>query len=174
MTDTLRTREELLQQLFQDGQLQDITAQKVRDFIISAMGVGAGESASGVTPNGGFSQINSEIGAGLVPIGGRRLQVAPGGGGLYKFEAQGQAEIDIPALVRIAIVKNGIQSGDGAPDRILERNMVPGGKNDPSNFVTIYEYHLVVEGDIIKLEFQTTQGAVVSDVDYVYNGFRIG
>ena len=171
---TLRTKQQLLTEEFADGQQQGITAEANRNFIESVMGVGAGESDAGITPNGGFSTINAEIGAGLVPIGNRQLQVAAGGDGVYKFEAIGQANIDIEANVNIAIVKNGIQTGDGAPDFILKRRMYPGAKNEASNFIYLYEYHQVVEGDIVKLEFQAAGGAVVSDVDYVYNGFRIG
>ncbi len=171
---TLKTKSELLAEDFRDGQLQGILAESHRNFVESVMGVGAGESDAGITPNGGFSTINAEIGAGLVPLGGRQLQVAAGGDGVYKFEAIGQADIDIEANVNIAIVKNGIQSGDGAPDFILKRRMYPGAKNEASNFIYLYEYHVVVAGDIVKLEFQAAGGAVVSDVDYVYNGFRIG
>ena len=170
---TLRTKQQL-KDAYADNQTQGIEGVTSQDFVESVMGVGAGESDAGITPNGGFSTINAEIGAGLTPIGNRQLQVQPGGDGVYKFEAIGQANIDIEANVNIAIVKNGIQTGDGAPDFILKRRMYPGAKNEASNFIYLYEYHQVVEGDIVKLEFQAAGGAVVSDVDYVYNGFRIG
>ena len=175
MTDTLKTVDELLNQHFPDGQQQGVTAQKMRDFVISALGVGVGESNEGADPQADGTARNIEVGRGLTALGNRRFQVDPGGDGLYRFEAEGQCDIDIEANVFVAIVKNDIQPPtEGAPDFILKRRMYPGAKNEASNYIHFFEYHRVVAGDIIELEFQETGGSNVSNVDYVFIGHRIG
>lgn len=167
MAETLKTEQELLD-AFPDNEEQQNTAQDIRDFIYSSAGVGASEADTGVTPT------SIETGKGLERLGNRRFRVLSGGDGIYKFEAEGQFEIDIESNVFVAIVKNDINSGDGAPDFVLKRRAIPGGKNDASNYIYLFEYHEVVENDIIELQFQETSGASVSDVDYVFSGFRIG
>ena len=170
---TIRTKQEL-QDLFADNDTQDITEEAHRDFVDSVLGVGGGEANQGVDPQGNGSQTNLELGNGLTPLGNRRLQVEPGADGLYRFEAEGAADIDLNARVRVAIVKNDIQSGDGAPDYIVDRDMVAGGKRDASNQFYLFEYHNCIAGDIVELEFLESGGANVFDADYVYTGHRIG
>lgn len=173
MTETLKSQAELLTD-FADNQQQLITEQMVRDFVYSVMGVGAGEANSGVDPQGNGSSRNLEVGKGLTPLGNRRFQVDPGGDGTYRFEAEGQCDIDIEANVFVAIVKNDISPPDeGAPDFILKRRMYPGAKNEASNYIHFFEYHNVVAGDIIELQFTEGGGSNVSDVDYVFIGHRI-
>ena len=169
MTETLRTKQQLLDQ-FLDNQTQSITPEMLRDFVISVLGVGTGEAEEGATP----TQINTGIGSGLERLGNRRFRVLAGGDGTYFFVAIGQGDIDIEANVNVAIVKNDIASGDGAPNFILKRRMYPGAKNEASNFIIICDLHSVVENDIIELQFQEGGGANVSNTDYIYLGFRIG
>ena len=166
MVDTVRTAEQL-KALYTDAP-QSISFQTHRDFVESTFGVGASEADTGVTPT------SVETGKGLERLGGRRFRVLPGGDGIYKFDAIGTVDIDIEANVNVAILKNDIQSGEGAPDFVLQRRMYPGGKREATNFIYLYEIHSVVENDIIELQFQEGGGANVSDVDYVFTGFRIG
>ncbi len=170
---TIKSKQEL-RDSFADNQTQDITGSDGQDFVDSIFGVGGGEANSGVDPQANGSQTNLEVGNGLTPLGNRRLQVDAGADGLYRFEAQGTADIDIDARVRVAIVKNDIQTGDGAPDYIVDRNMNAGAKREASNQFYLFELHNCVEGDIIELEFQESGGANVFDADYVYTGHRIG
>ena len=170
---TLRTKAEL-DALYADNDTQGITEETHRDFVDSIFGVGAGETNSGVDPQGNGTARSIEVGKGLIQLGNRRFQVDVGGDGLYRFEAEGQCDIDIEANVFVAIVKNDISTGDDAPDFVLKRRMYPGGKNEATNYVHFFEYHNVVAGDIIELEFQESGGSNVSDVDYVFIGHRIG
>ena len=169
MAETTKNQTQLLNDDFPDNEEQLITPENYRNFVVSVFGVGASEADSGATPT------SVETGRGLERLGNRRFRVLPGGDGIYKFDAEGQADIDIEANVRVAIVKNDIAPPNpGAPDFILTRRMIPGGKNDASNYIQVYEIHEVVENDIIELQFEETGGANVSDVDYVFTGFRIG
>ncbi len=174
MTENLKTQQELLTD-FADNDTQDITPEMYRNFVVSVLSVGTGEANTGVDPQANGSARDVEVGKGLTRLGNRRFQVDPSGDGLYRFEAEGQCDIDIEANVRVAIVKNDIAPPDeGAPDYILTRRMYPGGKNEATNYVHFFEYHNVVEGDIIELQFDETGGANVSNVDYVFIGHRIG
>ena len=170
---TIKTKQELLDS-FADNQTQDIAGTTNQDLVDSLMGVGGGESNEGVDPQGNGTQNNLEIGNGLTSLGNRRLQVDTGADGLYRFEAQGAADIDIQANVFVAIVKNDITSGEGAPDYIQKKNMKPGEKTGSDNQFYLFEYHNCVAGDIIELEFQEGGGSNVFDADYVYTGHRIG
>ena len=168
MVDEVKTQQQLLDSIT-DNQEQLNTFQDIRNIIYSLSGVGASEADQGATPT------SVETGKGLERLGNRRFRVIAGGDGLYKFEAIGSADIDIEANVRVAIVKNDIAPPDpGAPDFILTRRMYPGGKNEATNFIHVYEWHDVVENDIIELQFDETGGANVSNVDYVFTGFRVG
>ena len=170
---TIKTKQEL-KASFADNETQDISGQTSQDLVDSLMGVGGGEANEGVDPQANGSQRNLEVGNGLTPLGNRRLQVNEGADGLYRFEAQGAADIDIQANVFVAIVKNDITSGDGAPDYVQKKNMKPGGKNESDNQFYLFEYHECVAGDIVELEFQEGGGSNVFDADYVYTGQRIG
>lgn len=170
---SIRTKQQL-KDAYADNQTQDISGQTSQDLVDSVLGVGGGEANQGVDPQGNGSARNIEVGNGLTPLGNRRLQVDTDADGLYRFEAEGAADIDLSARVRVAIVKNDIQSGDGAPDYVVDRNMVAGGKRDASNQFYLFEYHNCVAGDIIELEFLESSGANVFDADYVYTGHRIG
>ena len=170
---TIKTKEQL-KASFADNQTQDIDGQANQDLVDSVMGVGGGEANQGVDPQGNGTQTNLEIGNGLTSLGNRRLQVDENADGLYRFEAEGSSDIDIDARVRIAIIKNDIQTGDGAPDYVVDRDMKAGGKRDASNQFYLFEYHTCVAGDIIELDFVESGGANVFDADYVYTGHRIG
>lgn len=167
MAETLKTEQQMLDSIT-NNQEQSNTFQDLRDIVYSMGGVGASEGETGGTPSG------SEAGKGLTKLSGRRFQIDVGADGLYKFDAEGQYDIDIQANVNVAIVKNDISSGEGAPDYVFKRNASPGAKNQASNHVYLFELHECVEGDIIELQFQAAGGASVSDVDYVFSGFRIG
>ena len=169
MTETSKNQAQLLTEDFPDNEEQLITPENYRNFVVSVFGVGAGEADQGATPN------SIETGRGLERLGNRRFRVLPNGDGIYKFDAQGQFDIDIESNVFVAIVKNDIPQGQtGGPDYVLKRRAYPGAKNEASNHIQLYELHEVVEGDIIELQFQETGGANVSDVDYTFSGFRVG
>ncbi len=169
MTETTKNQGQLLNEDFPDNQEQLITPENYRNFVVSVFGVGASESDTGATP------ASVETGRGLERLGNRRFRVLPNGDGIYKFDAEGQFDIDIESNVFVAIVKNDIPQGSsGGPDFVLKRRAYPGQKNEATNYIQLYEIHEVIEGDIIELQFQETGGANVSDVDYVFTGFRIG
>ena len=170
MTETLRTREQLLTQLFPDGQQQGITSEKVRDLIVSLSAVGAGEATSG-------AQTGTPVG--LIRLGARRFQVAPNGDGIYLFVGQGDGDIDIQANVLAGFTVNGV---DTTASYIRRVQFNPGDQN--GNHVIIIDRPAydgwtgtgppLRENDIIELEFKVTGGATLSNLRYFIFGVRLG
>lgn len=157
MTETLRTKDQLLAELA-DNQQQLIKPEDLRDMVVSVLGVGNADDDSGTLPAGG---------SGLIRLGNKRFEVDVNGDGAYVFIAQGDASIDLDAAVFVAIVVN---DDDATPHYILKRRMTVGGEN----FVIIVDLHDVVEGDIIELKFQVQGGATLSNIKYFFFGTRVG
>jgi hypothetical protein len=157
MTETLRTKDQLLAELA-DNQQQLIKPEDLRDMVVSVLGVGNADDDSGTLPAGG---------SGLIRLGNKRFEVDVNGDGAYVFIAQGDASIDLDAAVFVAIVVN---DDDATPHYILKRRMTVAGEN----FVIIVDLHDVVEGDIIELKFQVQGGATLSNIKYFFFGTRVG
>lgn len=168
MSETLRTRDQLLAQNFPDGQLQGISAEKVRDFVVSTMTVGAGDSTTSI-PNGNSS--------GLIRLGARRFQVDTNGDGQYLFIALGDADIDIEADLTAQFLVNNLT---GTANYVATRRFRPGQQSD--NHIIVIDLPTrsgwdgtgdrLIEGDEIKLEFAPAGGANLSNINYFIFGIR--
>ena len=128
-----------------------------QDLVASVLGVGGTETDVD-TPGEGN---------GLIRLGNRRFQVAPGGDGQYLFMMQGDFTIDIDANVFAAILVN-----DDPESATFSRKLE--AKAGPNNWITLFGLREVVEGDIIELTYQVTGGANTSDERYEFSGMRLG
>lgn len=169
MTEQIRTREQLLEQLFPDGQLQDITAQKIRDFVVSVTQVGAGDSTSTVADG---------TSSGLTKIGARRFLVNTDGDGQYMFFGLGDADIDIEADLTAQFLVN---NQTDTSNYVAVRRFRPGQQSDNSIIVIDLPARSgwdgtgdrLIAGDEIKLVFVPSGGANLSNINYFIFGIRV-
>ena len=169
MTETLKTTQQLLNEDFPDGQEQGITAENVRNFVVSALSVGAADG-SGSTQDG--------TPRGLIRLSARRFQVDTNGDGIYLFIGQGNADISVESNVTAKFIVNDVATAFNYEAR---KTFKPGEKSNNGIIVADLpaydgwtgEGDRLREGDIIELTFDTNGGSL-SNVDYYIFGVRLG
>ncbi len=167
--ETLKTTQKLLDEDFPEGQNQGITAEKMRNFVVSAMSVGG---ADGTTPNSDGTP------RGLIRLSARRFQVDVNGDGIYMFVGQGNSDINQEAEVTAKFIVNDIGTTSNYEAR---KTFKPGEKSNNGIIVVDLPAYdgwpgsgeRLREGDIIELTFNTN-GANLSNVDYYIFGVRLG